>query len=61
MYDFLKILMSSAEQIGNVEYILMTDHDHVWGSKITIKGIVSGNRSFELRLDVQNPEPGAED
>lgn len=60
MYEFLKMLMPVAEKICNIRDITMRENSPYTGNQITIKGVDSENRSFELRLTIEGNETSAE-
>lgn len=60
MYEFLKMLLPVAEKICNIREITMQENYLYNGKLIDIEGVDSENRSFELRLTINDNETGAE-
>lgn len=60
MYEFLKMLLPVAEKICNIREITMQENYLYNGKRIVIEGVDSENRSFELRLTINDNETGAE-
>lgn len=56
MYEFLKMLLPVAEKICNIREITMQENNPYTGTRITINGVDSENRSFELRLTISGNE-----
>lgn len=61
MYEFLKILLPVAEKICNIRDVVMQENNPYTGKRITIKGVDAENRSFELRLTIEDPETSEEE
>jgi hypothetical protein len=58
VYEFLKKLLSAAEQIGTVETVRQTvkSPDSIWGDEVTITGTTIDGRSFSLSLELKGKE-----
>lgn len=60
MYNFLKMLQSTAEQIGDIFEAAMYEYDSI--ACVTLAGATSNNQPFRLRLevDITQPDEGVE-
>lgn len=66
MYEILKKMLSTAEQIGTVKAVHMTNWDEdefLSGDQIIINGILEDGRDFSINMGVEpaKSEEGAHD
>ena len=53
MYEFLKKMLDTAEQVGTIEDIRVCSNDKYWGNQIKISGKVAEGQTFELELTIR--------
>lgn len=53
MYDYLKKLLSVAEQFGDVTEVHCQENGGLLGNRVTIYGQTAAGREFELELTVR--------